>query len=180
MLLDAGLAELFGVETMRLKEAVRSNRTRFPADFMFELSAKEAGRLRSQIASSSWGGSRHAPFAFTEQGVAMLSSVLNSDRAIGVDIQIMRVFVKMRQWVANYAELLKKIETLEHEQARSHEDLSQIYPLLKEFAGTGSSPARAHWVSDFRAGDRWRFTGPIAKWILKRVIREGQTCWGSA
>ena len=73
VLLDADLAALYGVETKRLKEAVRRNRTRFPEDFMFELTAEEVGHLKSQIASSSWGGSRYAPFAFTEQGVAMLS-----------------------------------------------------------------------------------------------------------
>lgn len=132
VLLDADLAELYGVETKRLKEAVRRNRSRFPADFMFELTKAEADDLRSQIATSSWGGSRYAPFAFTEQGVAMLSSVLTSDRAIEVNIQIMRVFVKMRQWATSYADLVVKIEALESEQSRSNAHIGEIYTLIKE------------------------------------------------
>jgi len=86
------------VETRRLKESVRRNIRRFPIDFMFELTQEEWNNLRSQIATSSWGGQRYAPFAFTEQGVAMLSAILNSQRAIQASIQIMRAFVMMRQW----------------------------------------------------------------------------------
>lgn len=175
VLLDVDLAELYGVETKRLKEAVRRNIERFPDDFMFELTSDEwqflrsqivtldesdptlrtqsassdhsdktlrsqivisneidTENLRSQIASSNRGGTRYPPFAFTEQGVAMLSSVLNSKRAVEVNIQIMRVFVKMRQWVTNYAELLQKIETLETEQATASGHITQIYSLIKE------------------------------------------------
>jgi ORF6N domain len=132
VLLDIDLADLYGVETKRLKEAVRRNRTRFPDDFMFEMTREETDNLRTQFASSSWGGSRYAPFAFTEQGVAMLSSVLNSERAIEVNIQIMRVFVKMRQWVTNYADLLQKIESLEREQTQNSQHITDIYELIKE------------------------------------------------
>ena len=102
VMLDRDLAELYGIETKRLKEAVRRNLRRFPVDFMFELNRKEFEFLRSQIASSNVrGGLRYMPFAFTEQGVAMLSSVLNSDVAIEVNISIMRAFVAVRQLISN-------------------------------------------------------------------------------
>ena len=102
VMLDRDLAELYGIETKRLKEAVRRNLRRFPVDFMFELNRKEFEFLRSQIASSHGrGGLRYMPFAFTEQGVAMLSSVLNSDVAIEVNISIMRAFVAVRQLISN-------------------------------------------------------------------------------
>ncbi len=97
VMLDFDLAELYGVETKRLKEAVRRNNTRFPDDFMFELEVAEWKNLRSRIASSSWGGVRYAPFAFTEQGVAMLASVLKSETAIQINIAIVRAFVAIRQ-----------------------------------------------------------------------------------
>ena len=102
VMLDFDLAELYGSETKRLKEAVRRNLKRFPCDFMFELTKEEFTSLRSQIASSNGrGGLRYMPFAFTEQGVAMLSSVLNSDVAIEVNISIMRAFVAVRQLISN-------------------------------------------------------------------------------
>ncbi len=97
VMLDRDLAELYGVKTKRLKEQVRRNTERFPDDFMFELSKNEFKNLRSQFATSSWGGSRYAPMAFTEHGVLMLSSVLKSDRAIKTNIQIVRVFAKIRR-----------------------------------------------------------------------------------
>jgi hypothetical protein len=97
VMLDFDLAELYGVETKRLKEAVRRNITRFPDDFMFDLEVKEWKNLRTQIASSSWGGIRYTPYAFTEQGVAMLASVLKSETAIQVNIAIVRAFVAIRQ-----------------------------------------------------------------------------------
>ena len=101
-MLDADLAELYGVETKRLNEAVARNRSRFPRDFMFRLTAREAAALRSQTATSKGrGGRRTLPFAFTEQGVAMLSSVLHSDRAIRVNVEIMRAFVQLQATVGH-------------------------------------------------------------------------------
>src|SRR4051812_47197829 len=94
VLLDSDIAALYGVETKRLKEAVTRNKNRFPKDFMFVLTPKETKILRSQFASSSWGGTRYLPMVFTEQGVSMLSSVINSPRAVAINIQIMRIFVK--------------------------------------------------------------------------------------
>ena len=95
VILDVALASLYEVPTKVLKQAVKRNISRFPGDFMFTLNSSEIKILRSQIVTSSWGGSRYQPFAFTEQGVAMLSSVLNSERAITVNIAIMRAFVQM-------------------------------------------------------------------------------------
>src|SRR5579872_1175806 len=97
VMLDEDLADLYDVETKQLKRQVRRNMDRFPDDFMFELTKEEFENLRSQIGTSSWGGVRYMPMAFTEQGVAMLSSVLNSARAIKVNIQIIRVFTRMRE-----------------------------------------------------------------------------------
>jgi hypothetical protein len=114
VLLDAELASLYGVETRALVQAVKRNAARFPADFMFQLTPSEGRLLRSQIViSKGRGGRRHPPFAFTEQGVAMLSSVLNSPRAIAVNIEIMRVFVRLRQLTASHAHLSRRLDQLE-------------------------------------------------------------------
>ena len=120
VILDRDLASLYGVETKQLKRAVRRNINRFPKDFMFELNQEEFKILRSQFDTSSWGGTRYRPMAFTEQGVAMLSSVLNSERAIEVNIAIMRVFVKIRQILATHKELAQKLLELE-EQLHNHD-----------------------------------------------------------
>jgi hypothetical protein len=115
VMLDEHLAELYGVTTKRLNEQVKRNLKRFPPDFMFQLNEEEAKILRSQIATSKAqrGGRRYLSYAFTEQGVAMLSSVLNSDRAIEVNIQIMRAFVKLREMIASHKDLARKLDTLE-------------------------------------------------------------------
>jgi hypothetical protein len=114
VMLDNDLATLYGVETKRLSEAVKRNIDRFPEDFMFRLTKEEHGILRSQFAtSSSWGGRRYAPFAFTEQGVAMLSSVLRSPRAVAVNIEIMRAFVRLRRMLSSHADLARKVDALE-------------------------------------------------------------------
>ena len=113
VMLDRDLAGLYEVETAMLKRAVRRNIDRFPDDFMFELTRNELENLRCQIGTSSWGGVRYSPMAFTEQGVAMLSSVLKSNRAIKVNIQIMRAFTQMRTMLAGYKDLKGKIEAME-------------------------------------------------------------------
>ena len=112
-MLDKDLAKLYGIPTKRLKEQVNRNMKRFPNDFMFELTVKEVEVLRSQFATSSWGGERYLPYVFTEQGVAMLSSVINSDRAIEVNIAIMRAFVRMREILLTHKDLAAKIAALE-------------------------------------------------------------------
>ena len=112
-MLDRDLSELYRVETKRLKEAVRRNIERFPEDFMFELTNEEFENLRTQFATSSWAGSRYLPMAFTEQGVAMLSSVLNSRQAIEVYIRIIRIFTKIREGLSAHKDILLKLEQLE-------------------------------------------------------------------
>ena len=113
VMLSMHLAELYEVEPRVLVQAVKRNIERFPEDFMFQLSPEEFTNLKSQIVTSSWGGVRTAPYAFTEQGVSMLSSVLRSERAIQVNIEIMRAFVRLRQMLASNAELSRKLITLE-------------------------------------------------------------------
>ena len=114
VMLDADLASLYGVETRALVQAVRRNAERFPADFMFQLNQAEFDDLRSQsVMPSQWGGRRTRPYAFTEQGVAMLSSVLQSDRAIDVNVQIIRAFTKIRLILTSHKALARKLERLE-------------------------------------------------------------------
>ena len=114
VMLSTHLAQLYDVEPRALVQAVKRNLERFPEDFMFQLSAKEFADLKSQIVTSSWGGVRRAaPYAFTEQGVAMLSSVLRSERAVMVNIEIMRAFVRLRRMLATNADLARKLALLE-------------------------------------------------------------------
>lgn len=123
VMLDFHLAILYEIETKVLKQAVKRNLNRFPNDFMFELTSEEFKILRSQFVTSKRGGTRYMPFAFTEQGIAMLSSVLNSDKAIAVNIAIMRTFVSLRQFALNYKELNDKIIEIENK-------FPDIYKLL--------------------------------------------------
>lgn len=113
VMLDQDLAMLYEVETKMLKRAVKRNIERFPEDFMFELNENEFKSLRCQIGTSNRGGIRYLPYAFTEHGILMLSSVLNSKRAINVNIQIMRAFIKMREMLVNYQELKQKLKNME-------------------------------------------------------------------
>lgn len=114
VLLDIDLAGLYGVETKALVRAVQRNRSRFPEDFMFQLTSEEFDALREmQRNAQTWGGRRYAPYAFTEQGVAMLSSVLRSDRAVAVNIEIMRVFVRVRAMLESHMELAQRLDELE-------------------------------------------------------------------
>lgn len=113
VMLDRDLAEMYGVETKYLKRQVRRNIRRFPEDFMFELSFDELEYLRRQFGTSSWGGNRYTPMAFTEQGVAQLSSVLSSERAIDVNIQIIRLFTRMRKLLLKHKELMLTVEKMD-------------------------------------------------------------------
>jgi hypothetical protein len=113
VMLDADLATLYGVETRALVQAVKRNLNRFPDDFMFQLSPDEAANLKSQSVISSWGGRRSLPYAFTEQGVAMLSSVLHSERAAQVNVEIMRTFVRLREILSSHVDLARKLTALE-------------------------------------------------------------------
>lgn len=132
VLLDADLAELYGVETKVLLQAVKRNRERFPDDFMFQLTADEFGNLRSQFVTSSWGGRRYAPYVFTEQGVAMLSSVLKSPRAIAVNIEVMRAFVRLREMLSSNKELAAKLNELEHKLESHDQAIAGILNAIRE------------------------------------------------
>ena len=131
VMLDSDLAALYDVPTKRLNEQVRRNLKRFPSDFMFQLTSEETDSLRSQIVTSKpgRGGRRYSPYVFTEQGVAMLSSVLNSDRAIEVNILIMRAFVKLREMLSTHKDLAKKLEEME----RKYDDqFKMIFDAIRE------------------------------------------------
>jgi hypothetical protein len=132
MMLDQDLAEMYGVETKQLKRQVKRNMDRFPKDFMFELTEKEFENLRSQIDTSRWGGTRYMPMAFTEQGVAMLSSVLNSKTAIEVNIRIIRVFTKLREYALTHKDILIQLSKLEKEVKGNSKDIENIFIVLKE------------------------------------------------
>jgi len=132
VILDADLAELYGVETKVLNQAVRRNLNRFPNDFMFQLSDEEFEILRSQTVTSSWGGRRYPPFAFTEQGVAMLSSVLKSKSAIQVNIAIMRAFVQMRKFLQSHDELAVQLKKLEKETTEKFKEQGKQIQIIFE------------------------------------------------
>jgi hypothetical protein len=132
VMLDMDLAELYGVETKHLKRAVRRNEKRFPPDFMFELVHEELENLRSHFGTSSWGGIRYPPMAFSEQGVAMLSSVLNTDRAIRVNIQIIRIFMKMREMLLAHKDFIEKLNQIEQKLAGHDDNILLIFEYLRQ------------------------------------------------
>ena len=136
VMLDSDLAALYKVETKRLKEAVKRNLSRFPTGFMFELTADETQNLRSQIATSSLkhGGTRYLPMVFTEHGVLMLSSVLNSEKAIQINIQIIKVFIRMRQVLAENAELKIEIERIKNKLDNYDKNMSMVFQYIDELS----------------------------------------------
>jgi hypothetical protein len=140
VMLDSELAALYGVPAKRLLEQVRRNGDRFPPDFAFRLSAEEFANLRSQIATSrSWGGRRYLPFVFTEEGVAMLSSVLHSPRAVAVNIEIMRAFVRMRRLLATHATLARRLDDLE---AKYDANFRVVFDAIRELMAPAAAPSR--------------------------------------
>ena len=130
-MLDSDLAELYGVTTSALNQAVRRNIDRFPSDFMFQMTDSEFSNLKSQFVTSSWGGRRKLPLAFTEQGVAMLSSVLHSERAIQVNIAIMRAF-QLREMLSSHKELAHKLEELERKVGIHDQTIVQLIEAIRE------------------------------------------------
>ena len=139
VMLDQDLAELYEVETKVLVQAMKRNIDRFPEDFMFQLSAEEFSDLKSRIVTSSWGGRRTAPYAFTEQGVAMLSSVLRSPRAVQVNVEIMRTFVRLRRMLGSHADLARKLETLERKYDRQ---FKVVFDAIREIMTPDPPPKR--------------------------------------
>ena len=137
VMLDVHLAELYGVTTKRLNEQVTRNIQRFPNDFMFRLSKEEFKNLRSHFATSSWGGRRYPPRAFTEQGVAMLSSVLRSKRAVQVNVEIVRAFVRLRRWLAGNAELARRLDELER---KYDEQFRVVFQAIRELMELPDEP----------------------------------------
>ena len=144
VLLDSDLAELYGVETKRLNEQVTRNIARFPEDFMFQLSDQEVAGLRSQIATSSasHGGRRYRPYVFTEQGIAMLSSVLNSERAVQVNIAIMRAFVQMRELALSNREFARKLDELEKKHTEHDKQIKVVFDALRQLMTPGEKKGR--------------------------------------
>ena len=152
VMIDHDHAALYGVETKQLKRAVRRNVDRFPSDFMFELTREEYNSLRSQFGTLKRGAhSKYLPMVFTEQGVAMLSSVLNSDRAIEVNIAIMRAFVQLRKMIASNEELAGKVEELEHKIAQHDEDIGLIFEAIRELMTPPEKPPKK---IGFKVSDR--------------------------
>ena len=132
VMLDRDLAKLYGVETKRLNEQVKRNLTRFPEDFMFQLNEIEFQNLKSQFATSSWGGIRKLPYAFTEHGVLMLSSVLNSEKAIQTNIQIMRIFTKTRQMLADNSDLRIDFEIMKKKIENQGKNIEVVFQYVDE------------------------------------------------
>jgi ORF6N domain-containing protein len=142
VMLDSDLSELYNVETKRLNEQVKRNPERFPDDFMFQLTEEEFKNLKSQNATSSWGGRRNLPFAFTEYGVLMLSGVLNSQTAIQVNIHIMRVYTKLREMLLTHKDLLLKMEQYEQQAIQNSDDIRLIFSTLQKLLNPGIPPRR--------------------------------------
>jgi hypothetical protein len=142
VMLDADLARLYGVETKALNRAVKRNIERFPSDFMFQLTREEAGRLRRQTGTLKTGRGEHRkyrPHAFTEQGVAMLSSVLRSERAVRVNVEIMRAFVQLRQLLSSHADLARKLEALE---AKYDAQFKVVFDAIRELMEPPEPPGK--------------------------------------
>lgn len=180
VMLDRDLAELYGVETRRLNEQVKRNIERFPEDFMFQLTSNEFDNLKSQIAISSWGGVRKLPYAFTEQGVAMLSGVLKSSTAVEVNIRIMRAFVSMRHFMANNAAIFQRLETIEfnqlesnkvqakilaHQEVQDHR-IDEIFRRLDE----GTYKPKQGIFFDNQIYDAYSFVSELVKGAKQRII----------
>jgi hypothetical protein len=180
VMLDADLAALYGVTTSNLNKAVRRNQDRFPADFMFQLTAEEAANLRFQIGtSSSYGGRRYLPHAFTEQGVAMLSSVLRSPRAVQVNIAIMRAFVQLRQVLGGHAELARKLAELERRIEGHNEAIKSLFEAIRQLMGP-PQPSEPRREIGFHAKEdsvpyRVRQKVPASGVRPPRSVRHGST-----
>ena len=148
VMLDRDLAKLYGVDTSQLTRQVRRNIDRFPADFMFQLTKEELRNLICQLGTSSWGGTRKLPYAFTEQGVAMLSGVLHSKRAVQVNIQIMRAFIQLKRMLLTNADLRRKIEEMERKYDKQFAIVFQTIKQLLE-----PLPVKEKRIIGFRAQD---------------------------
>ena len=161
VLLDSDLAILYGVTTGNLNKAVKRNTDRFPSDFMFQLKPEELAKLKFQFGISSWGGRRRSrPYVFTEQGVAMLSSVLNSERAVKVNIAIMRTFVKLRQMLDTNRKLAQKFSDLERRVGKHDEEIAGILEAIRQLMAPPEKPRREIGFHVREKPPRYRVTKP--------------------
>jgi len=173
VMLDRDLAKLYQVETGRLNEQVKRNIKRFPSDFMFQLTPEEAENLISQNAISRWGGNRKLPYAFTEQGISMLSSVLRSKTAIEVNIRIMRAFTTMRRFLSANAQVFQRLETIEYHQLemKQHQDatdkrIDEVFRRLDE----GAEPPRQGIFYDGQVFDAYAFACDLVKRAKHEIV----------
>lgn len=172
VMLDNDLATLYGVETRRLNEQVKRNIERFPDDFMFQLRKDELDNLMSQNATSSWGGTRKLPYAFTEQGIAMLSSVLKSKTAVEVNIRIMRAFIAMRRFIATNAQLFQRLETIEYHQLemKQHQEVTdkRIDEVFKRL--DANIPPMQGIFYDGQVFDAYRFVSDLIRKARQSIV----------
>ena len=166
------MATLYGVETRRLNEQVKRNIERFPDDFMFQLRKDELDNLMSQNATSSWGGTRKLPYAFTEQGIAMLSSVLKSKTAVEVNIRIMRAFIAMRRFIATNAQLFQRLETIEYHQLemKQHQEMTdkRIDEVFKRL--DADIPPMQGIFYDGQVFDAYRFVSDLIRKARQSIV----------
>lgn len=172
VMLDSDLSALYGVETRRLNEQVKRNIERFPDDFMFQLRKEELDNLMSQNATSSWGGTRKLPYAFTEQGIAMLSSVLKSQTAVEVNIRIMRTFITMRRFITTNAQLFQRLETIEYHQLemKQHQEVTdrRIDEVFKRL-DTDIPPMQGIFY-DGQVFDAYRFVSDLIRKAKQSIV----------
>lgn len=172
VMLDSDLSALYGVETRRLNEQVKRNIERFPDDFMFQLRKEELDNLMSQNATSSWGGTRKLPYAFTEQGIAMLSTVLKSQTAVEVNIRIMRAFITMRRFIATNAQLFQRLETIEYHQLemKKHQEVTdrRIDEVFKRL-DTDIPPMQGIFY-DGQVFDAYRFVSDLIRKAKQSIV----------
>jgi phage regulator Rha-like protein len=146
VMLDSDLADLYGVETRVLNQQIKRNIHRFPNDFMFQLNPQEFDHLKSQILSVNWGGRRKLPFVFTEHGVLMLSSILNSEKAITINIQIVRIFTKMREMILTHKDILRELSQLRNDSKNQEDRIDVIYNYLMEFVNQQKEPEKRNKI----------------------------------
>lgn len=172
VMLDSDLSTLYGVETRRLNEQVKRNIERFPDDFMFQLRKDEFENLMSQNAISSWGGTRKMPYAFTEQGIAMLSSVLKSKTAVEVNIRIMRAFISMRRFLAGNSQLFQRLETIEYHQLemKQHQEMidKRIDEVFKRL--DADIPPMQGIFYDGQVFDAYRFVADLMRKAKQAIV----------
>lgn len=166
VMLDEELAVLFGVATKRLNEQVKRNIERFPAEFCFQLEEADVVNLRSQNATSSWGGRRYMPYAFTEQGIAMVSAVLHSDTAIEVSIRIMKAFVAMRRFLNENGRIFQRLDTVEWKQSETDKKVEQILGALEE----GAIQPKQGIFYDGQVFDAWVFVSGLVRKAKKSIL----------